>query len=125
MLLMIAALAMIGCAGTNPMAVAETPLQKAYALERSYNIVLEGALDLVNDSAVPESIKEGVRATERRTTPIVDDLSEAFANYVLARAQFDAGESTQERLDIVSANLDSWIRQAESALVDLARALND
>lgn len=124
MLLMITALAVMGCAGTNPIAVAETPAQKAYAIERSYNVVLEGALDLVNDPQVPESLKEGIRATERRTTPVIDGLAQAAKNFILAQAEISAGESSADRMVIVSENLEMWIRQAEDALVQLARAVD-
>jgi hypothetical protein len=124
MLLFITMLVISSCAASNPIAVAETPGQKAYAIERTYNIVLAGALDLVNDPAVSQGIKSNIRSVEKRTTPIVSELSEAFTAYTVARAQFDAGQSTQERLAVVARNLDNWITQAERALIELAAAVN-
>lgn len=124
MLLIITWLMLTGCAASNPIAVAESPAQKAYAIERTYNIVLAGALDLVNDPAVSQGIKSNIRSVEKRTTPIVNQLSEAFTAYTVARAQFDAGQSTQERLAVVARNLADWITQAERALIELAAAVN-
>ncbi len=124
MFLLITWLMLAGCQSANPIAVAETPPQKAYALERSYNIVLAGALDLVSDPAVSPGIKSNIRSIEKRTTPIVDGLSQAFADYTVARAQFETGQSTEDRLNIVARNLDSWIKQAERALIELAAAVN-
>lgn len=125
MLLIITWLALAGCASLNPIAVAETPAQKAYAVERTYNIVLEGALDLVNDPAVSSGIKSNIRSIERRTTPVIDSLSQAFTDYMVARAQLDLGETTEDRVAILAANLESWIRNAERALVELAAAVDN
>ena len=124
MLLLITWLMLAGCQSANPIAVAETPGQKAYAIERTYNIVLAGALDLVNDPAVSQRIKSNIRSIEKRTTPIVNQLSETFTAYTVARAQFAAGQSNQERLAVVARNLDNWIIQAERALIELAAAVN-
>lgn len=124
MLLLLVTFVTAGCASKNPLAVAETPAQKAYAVERTYNILLEGALDLINDVAVNDSIKRNIRNVERRTTPIIDSLSQAFVDYTVARAKFDLGETTEEQLQIVAGNLDQWIRQAERALIDLAAAID-
>lgn len=124
MLLIITWLALAGCQSINPMSIAETPAQKAYALERSYNIVLAGALDLVNDPAVSAGIKSNIRSIERRTTPVVDNLSEAFADYVVAKSALASGTGSEERIEIVAANLENWIRQAERAIVELANAVD-
>ena len=124
MLLLITWLLVAGCQSANPIAVAETPSQKAYAIERTYNIVLAGALDLVNDPAVSSGIKSNIRSIEKRSTPIVNELAEAFTAYTVAKAQWDAGLTTQDHLAIVAQNLDNWIKQAESALVELAAAVN-
>lgn len=124
MLLLITWLMLAGCQTANPIAVAETPAQKAYAIERTYNIVLAGALDLVNDPAVSPGIKSNIRSIEARTTPIVNQLSEAFTAYTVARALFDAGQSTQDRLAAVALNLSNWIDKGQGALVELAAAVN-
>jgi len=123
-LLFITMLALAGCQSINPMSIAETPAQKAYALERSYNIVLAGALDLVNDPAVPAGVKSNIRSVERRTTPIVDNLSQAFADYTVARAALSSGTGSQERIEVIAANLEGWIKQAERAIVELANAVD-
>lgn len=110
-----------GCS-SNPVAVAETPAQTAYAISASYNVVLEAAASIVEDTAAPIDLRRGVQAAERQSTPVIEALEEAFADYQVARAEFAAGETTAERLDVATRNLEAWLTQAERALVDLSRA---
>ncbi len=121
---LITMLALAGCATGNPIAIAETPAQKAYAIERSYNIILAGAVELAQDSSTPASLKRAIGRVETRTTPLVDSLSAAVTDYIVARAQFSQGMTTQQKLDVFSRNLENWINQAERALTDLAAAID-
>ena len=120
--LVVLALAVAGCA-SNPIAIAETPAQKAYAIERVYNIVLEQALEASRNNA---TIRVKVQAVEPRTTAIVDALSDAFVDYELARAALDTGgDGAAARLATVASNLERWIMQAEEALLELSAAFAD
>lgn len=123
-LTLITVLAVAGCATGNPISIAETPSQKGYAIEKSYNIILEGAVDLVADSSTPNSVKMAIGRAEAAATPVIDSLSQSLADYVVARAQFEAGMSTEAKLDAVSRNLAGWITQAERALLSLATAID-
>ncbi len=114
--------ALAGCS-TNPFKYTDTPAQKAYAIERAYNIVLEGALDVVSSPATSASIKSSIRRVEAQTTPVIDSLANAFAQYEVVRAQLAQGESSDEKLAIAAAELDNWVRQAERALAQLANAI--
>ena len=109
--------------GANPFKYTETPAQKAYAIERAYNIVLEGALDIVRSPAVEEWTKSCIRRVEAQTTPVINELSDAFADYEIVRAQLSQGESSDEKLTIAAANLEDWVRRAEAALSQLATAV--
>ena len=122
---LVAALTLAGCAGLNPIAAAETPAQHAYAIAASYNVLLESAADIVEDTSAPTELRRAVQATELRTTPVIDALEQSFAEYQVARAQFAAGATTADRLEIATANLAGWLDQAEGALVELAAALGD
>lgn len=117
---LVALCAIAGCA-SNPIAIAETPLQTAYAIEGSYNIVLEHAVELAESN---QGVREAVLRVEARTTPIVDSLSTAIADYVTARSALALGEGDEARLAVVAANLETWIAQAQRALVDLAAAVD-
>ena len=116
-LMVCAFLVLTGCA--NGLFVGETPAQRAYELEAAYNIVLESALDIAE--AQP-NLRAGILNAEAAATPVIEGLSEAFADYEVARAAFASGETTAEQLAIVAANLDGWISQAQAALVALSRA---
>ncbi len=109
--------------GANPFKYTETPAQKAYAIERAYNIVLEGALDIVSSPASSPWLKSSIRLVERQTTPVIDSLSNALAEYEIVRAQLSQGESSDEKLTIAAANLEDWVGQAEAALSQLATAV--
>lgn len=122
-LLVAAILALISGCASNPVAVAETPAQKAYAISASYNVILEAAANIVEDTTAPIDLRRAVQAAERRTTPVIESLETAFADYQVARAEFAAGETTADRLDVATRNLESWLSQAETALVEIARAV--
>jgi len=108
----------------NPFKTAKTPEQKAYVIERSYNIVLLGALDLINNPIISDSIKAGIRSVEKRTTPVIDDLAKAASAYTVAKSALDQGQGNEERLTIVAANIEKWITQAEAAIVSLANIVD-
>lgn len=112
-----------GCAGLNPLASAETPAQKAYAISASYNIVLESAAEIVEDPTAPIELRRTIQRTEARTTPIVDELEDAFVELTTIRAEYRAGATTEERLQLAVDNLEAWVDRAEAALVDLATAV--
>jgi hypothetical protein len=114
----------------SPIAIAETPAQKGYAVERSYNIVLEQGLKLAGTNA---RIRDAVQTIEARTTPVVDTLSDGLAAYEVARAEYDtavaaaaggAPPTVLTKLTVATANLTRWIADAQRALLELAKALN-
>jgi hypothetical protein len=103
-----------GCVSTpDPFEHADTVQLKAYALERTYNVVLTWGVTLLADPAVPESVKQLVRDAETTTTPTVEALAAAAADYDLLRVQLAAGQTTDERLLIAAANLENWLATAE------------
>jgi len=116
-------LAIAGCS-TNPFTAAQTTEQTAYAIERSYNIVLLGALDLINSPVVSDSTKARIRKVEAKTTPTIDALSRAASAYTVAKAEISQGNGSKEQLAIVAANLENWIKQAEIAIVSLANIVD-
>jgi hypothetical protein len=128
-LLLLLILALSGCA-SSPIAMAETPAQKAYAIERSYNVLLEQGLELARTDP---RIRDAVQSVERRTTPLVDAMSNGLAAYEVARAEYDAAvaagsggapPAVATRLTVALGQLNGWIVQAQSGLLDLSRALN-
>ena len=96
MALAIALVSMPACAAMeipkfeNPLSVARTADQKAYALLASYAAVLEEATDLVRDPLVPTPVKQALVRAERVATPAAETLRIALVGYLHARADYEA-----------------------------------
>lgn len=117
--------AVLSACANNPFAVAETASQRGYAVEASYNILLEDALEIGRAPTTSDSVRQGIQRAEAQSTPVIDSLSDALATYEVERAKFDLGQSTAELLATVAANLDSWVTQAQQALIDLRSAFRN
>lgn len=118
--MLVCAIALVQACANNPLAIAETPLQKAYAIEASYNIVLEQSIEVAR--AQP-TLRDEIQAVEARTTPIIDSLGQAIVEYTVERAKFAQGMTSAAAAEVVARNLDDWLTRAEAALVSLATAL--
>lgn len=119
-LLLFAMSLLAGCQGLNPFAAADTLEQRAFAVEASYNIALQSAVDLVNDPAVPSSAKSRILTIEEQSTVVVESLAAATDEYIAAKALFEADRTSEERVTIVANNLERWIASAESAIARLS-----
>lgn len=115
----------LSACANNPIAIAETAAQKGYAIERVYNIVLEDALEIGSAPSTSDDVRQAIRAAEAQATPVIDSMSDVLVLYEVERAKVDLGQSTAERLSIVAANLQSWILQAQAALVSMQEAFRD
>lgn len=111
MALAIALMAMPACAAVqtpkfeNPVAVARTADQKAYALLASYAAVLEEATDLVRDPLVPVQVKQALVRAERVATPVAETLRIALVGYLRARADYEAIGADRTKLERTAATL--------------------
>jgi len=103
----------------NPFQAAETPAQRGYALEASYNIVLEDALAIASAPTTSASVRQAIKDAELKSTPTIVSLSDALAAYEVERAKFEIGQTTAERVEIVANNLATWVEEAKKALVAL------
>lgn len=110
----------------NPVAVAQTADQKAYALLASYAAVLEEATDLVRDPALPVDAKRTLVRAERIATPAAQALRIAFVTYLRARADYEASASLPERervaasLAIAALRLNEALTAAQAPLAAFA-----
>jgi len=109
----------------DPFKTAETPAQRGYALEASYNIVLEDALEIASAPTTTAQVRDAIKAAEARSTPVIDSLSDALADYEIERAKFEAGQSNAERLTIVSGNLAGWVESAKQTLISFQAAFRN
>lgn len=115
-------IALAGCTG-NPVATAETPNQKAGALLGVWNIVLEDAVEILEDRSIPNSVAAPVNTARIAGTRVAQTLSGALVDYELEKALFDAGEGSVAKVDIAAANLERWFDRLQEIYVDLAVAV--
>lgn len=93
----------------NPIAVAQTPDQQAFALLSVYAAVLETAADLARDPAVPAAVKRALSEAEATATPVVLALTTVFDAYAqapdeaAAQALADATARAQSPLVVLQA----------------------
>lgn len=112
------------CSNVNPFAVAESPTQQVYALESTYNIVLEQAVKAVNLESTSQNTKDRIVAAERRATPVIESLSQAFKEYTLVRIQLAQGSTSEEKMAIAAEDLEAWVLKAEAAIANLSAAVD-
>jgi hypothetical protein len=133
MALAIALAAMPACAAVqtpkleNPVSVARTADQKAYALLASYAAGLEEATDLIRDPLVPSQVKQVLVRAERAATPAAETLRIALVGYLRARADYEAIGADRTRLErtaaalaIAAVRLDEAFLAARGPLGDFA-----
>ena len=110
-----------GCAGTNPIAAAETNEQRAYAAYGTFVIMQEKAADLVEQTNIPRGVKLRIIGAEERAKPVADSLLDAYVEYLLVRAEYEAGQTSEERFVIAANSLDNWVTQPVPLLNELIR----
>lgn len=110
-----------GCAGTNPIAAAETNEQRAYAAYGTFVIMQEKAADIVEGTDIPRGAKLRVIGAEERAKPIADSLLDAYTEYLVIRAEYEAGQTSEERFITAANSLDNWVTQLVPLLNELIR----
>ena len=123
-LLMALSVFLAGCEGTNPVAVAQTPEQKADAMYATFVLFEERAADLAAKPGTPQSVINALARADRVVKPIMDNLQAAVTEVAKVRADIAAGgDSTQDMLTVVTLNLEKWLLEAAPALQALIDAV--
>lgn len=127
--------ALSGCASVpNPVAAAETPDQKAFALYGQYTILVETAADLVEDPRVPNPVKLRIQQADARLTPAVIPMGGAARQYrdyreLLAEAraagQGDRAESLAESLAAWETRLQELTVNTIATMQELSQAVSE
>lgn len=120
--LVAALLALAGCA-SNPVSEAETVEQTAYALYGTFVVFEEAGAELIRSPSVPTSAKRAIQRTDAVAKPIADEVIDLVLEVQEVRTAVLAGESTEERLATVTANLATWLPRLEAAVADLVTAV--
>ncbi len=110
-----------GCASTNPIGAAETAEQRAYAAYGTFVIFQEKAADLVEDENIPDGVKLPIIQAEERAKPVADSLIEAYVEFIAIKAEFDAGETSEERLIAAANSLNDWVTRLAPLVNELVR----
>ncbi len=119
--LMLWLFALAGCQGANPIKAAETPEQRAYAAYGTFVIAQETAADLVEDASIPDGVRLRIIQAEERAKPVADSLLDAYMGFLIVKAEFDAGETTEQRLVTAANELDDWVTQLAPLISELLR----
>lgn len=113
-----------GCAGYNPVAVAQTPEQKADAVYATFVLFEQRAVSLAERSGTPQSVINSLARADRVVKPIMDSLQAAVSEVERVRADIaTGGDSTQDMLVVVTLNLEKWLIEAAPALQALIDAV--
>jgi hypothetical protein len=115
-------LLIVACS-SNPFSTAQTISQKAYAVEASYNILLEQAVEIGSKPTTPPDVVDKIISAQEKATPIVVSLSEAARDYADAKSRLSAGVTTADKVLILAENLESWTLQAEEAIASFKAIL--
>ena len=114
-----------GCGVTQVFDKAETPLQKAYALSATYNILLERAAETIQNTATPTSVVNDIARIESQATPIIMSMEDALVSYMTISTLLEQGKTTDDKLIIAAENLESWTVSVENIIAEFAAILSD
>ena len=115
------AIALAGCQSANPIKAAETTEQRAYAAYGTFVIVQEKAADLVEQQNIPRSVRLQIIQAEERAKPVADSLLDAYTEFLVVRAELEAGQTSEQRFVIASERLDDWVTQLAPLVNELIR----
>lgn len=125
LLALICTLAVVGCASQKALlAEAQTPEEKAYALYGSFVVYEEVAATVVQDATTPASVKDALKKVDETAKPAADAMQDAARTVIKVQAQLAAGGTPEQKLQVVTDNLISWIVEAEPKIVALQCAVN-
>ncbi len=121
--LMLWLFALAGCQSANPIAAAETPEQRAYAAYGTFVIAQETAADLVEQDTIPRGVRLRIIQAEERAKPVAESLLDAYIDFLIVKAEFNAGTTSEQRLAIAAESLDDWVTQLAPLINELLRNL--
>lgn len=124
-ILLVASMSMTACTSINPVAVAETPTQKADALYDTFLVYKQLAVDLAQKPGTPQSVINTLARADRVVTPVMNNLQAAVLEVEAVRSEIAAGTGTEQKLIVVTNNLDRWMLEAIPALQALIDAVSN
>lgn len=107
-----------GCAGMNPVSVAETQQQNAAAYYGVFVALEEAGASLVESPDISDDVKDRIREADARAKPVADSLFDAMLTVIdiqeelrVAREQAGQEETAllEAQLRVANSNLIRWV----------------
>ncbi|MGI9250734.1 MAG: hypothetical protein ACR2PR_06015 [Pseudohongiellaceae bacterium] len=108
---------------TNPIETAKTAEQKAFASYGIFVVMEEQAAVLMQNPSIPNDAKIAIQKADALAKPAADSLLNAALEVISVRKQFQAAQTTEEKLQLAIDNLDGWIITARPLINDLVSAV--
>lgn len=96
------------CAGSNPLAQAETVEQKAYAVYGTFVIFEEQAAKLVSSGQLPRSVVIAIGRADARAKPVADSLITATLEFEAIKSEYEASGTGEARYIAAMNSLSDW-----------------
>ena len=115
------------CTTTQPVEVAETPEQKAFAAYATYVIYSEQAAQIILDPTFPDEAKLIIQSANAVASPAVDVLLIAALAVQRARGEVAIGEddAALHKLDVSIKNLNAAFFEAKPKISALRSAVRE
>lgn len=113
------------CAASNPVAKAETIEQRAFATYGTFVIIEEQAAKLVSSGQIPDSAVRAIARADSQIKSVADALLDTALEFVVIRAQYEAGVTTEEKFVRAMNELNGWIERARPLIATLIAAVNE
>lgn len=107
----------------NPVAAAKTPEQKAFAIYGEFVVFEEAAAKVASNPTTPATVLASIKSADARAKPVMDSTLSAALEVVSIEQQIAAGSTTQDKLVIATANLQSWVDQGTPLVNNLVSAV--
>ena len=115
--------ALQACAGSNPIAKAETTEQRAFSTYGTFVIIEEQAAKLVSSGQLSDSAVRAIARADAQVKSVADSLLNATLEFTVIRAEFEAGETGEERFVRAMNELNSWVERARPLIANLITAV--
>ena len=115
--------ALQACAGTNPIAAAETAEQRAFATYGTFVIIEEQAAKLISSGQIPDSAVRAIARADAQAKPVADSLLDATLEFIVIRSEYEAGETAERRFVSAMDSRNNWVERVRPLIANLISAV--
>ena len=115
--------ALQACAGSNPIAAAETTEQRAFATYGTFVIIEEQAAKLVSSGQISDSAVRAIARADAQAKPVADSLLNATLEFIVIRSEYEAGETAERRFVSAMDSLNNWVERVRPLIANLISAV--